>query len=117
MTRIQSDIGKLKHILEAIDAISQFLKGKTEQEFLNDDMLASAVAHKLSVIGETVHGLDTNLHQAYTHIPWHKTKAFGRFAMHKDFDIGLHRIWQTAIFDLPQFRSDVELIIHELENN
>jgi uncharacterized protein with HEPN domain len=117
MIRRQSDIGKLKHVLEAIDAIGEFMKGKTERDFLNDDLLSSAVAHKLSVIGETVNNLDKELHETYMHIHWHKPSAFRSFALHRDFDIGLHRIWQTAVFDLPQFRCDMEKIMHELETN
>jgi uncharacterized protein with HEPN domain len=42
----------LSDIVEAADSISSFLTGRERDSFLQDDLLRSAVLHKLTIIGE-----------------------------------------------------------------
>lgn len=42
----------LKDILEAIEAIENFIRGMDFETFKNDDMRASAVIRKFEIIGE-----------------------------------------------------------------
>jgi len=39
-------------IIEAADAIAAFLSGQDKQSFLDNDLVRSAVLHKITVIGE-----------------------------------------------------------------
>ncbi len=43
----------LSDIVQAADSIAQFVADMDEEQFVGDDLVRSAVLHKLAVIGET----------------------------------------------------------------
>lgn len=55
----------LADIVEAADSIAHFIAGKARDVFLYDDLLRSAVLHKLTIIGEAVAHLSSDFQERY----------------------------------------------------
>lgn len=60
----------LSDIVQAADSIAQFVTGMDEEQFVGNDLVRSAVLHKLAVIGEAAARTSSELRQSYPDIPW-----------------------------------------------
>ncbi len=54
MSNLLREQDYLRHIEEAIARIQRYLDGKTENDFLSDDLIQDAVIRNLEIIGEAV---------------------------------------------------------------
>ncbi len=72
----------LGDILEAADAIAQFVAGLTERSFLESDLVRSAVVQKLTIIGEAAAKLPVELKQRHAEVPWADVIAFRNILVH-----------------------------------
>jgi uncharacterized protein with HEPN domain len=87
----------LEDVVEAIDAIQRFLKGKTEDDFLSDELLQSAVLHKLSIIGEASARLPKEFKDLHPEIEWQSIVAFRNIAIHAYFFVEWSMVWIAAM--------------------
>lgn len=61
MSKDLRDQDYLEHIQEAVSKIQRFTAGKSEADFLSDDLLQDAIIRNLEIIGESVSKLSTDL--------------------------------------------------------
>ncbi len=54
---MKDDSVYLRHILESIGRVREFTRGVTEERFLKDALVQSAVIRQLEIIGEAVKNL------------------------------------------------------------
>ena len=101
----------LSDIVEATDAIEQFLGGLAEAEFLENDLIRSAVLQKLTVIGEAAARLPAEFCQHHSQIPWRDIVAFRNIAVHAYFAVEWRIVWVAAISDAPALREQVLQIL------
>ena len=57
-------------IRDAAEAIATFLRSSDRESFIDDDLVRSAVLHKLTVIGEAAARLPRVFRERYLDIPW-----------------------------------------------
>jgi uncharacterized protein with HEPN domain len=91
-------------IIEASDAIDRFIGTKTMEQFLQDDMLRSAVYAKLIIIGEAVSKLSTGLTDKYPSIPWQKIRGFRNAVIHGYFKVDWDIVWTSGTQDAHDLR-------------
>ncbi len=72
----------LADILEAADAIANFIAGRTEQTFIGSDLIRSAVLQKLMVIGEAAARIPDGFKEGHSDIPWADIIGFRTVAAH-----------------------------------
>ena len=51
MREARRDRLRLQHMLDACDAVTKFMTGRTEDELATDKMLVSAVTRQIEIIG------------------------------------------------------------------
>jgi uncharacterized protein with HEPN domain len=66
---MRSDALYLADIVQAADAIARFVEGMDEPRFVGDDLVRSAVLHKLTVIGEAAARVSGDLRQSHPDVP------------------------------------------------
>ncbi len=108
----------LADMLDAANAIGRFLSGRDEAALLQDDMLRSAVMHKLIIIGEAATNLSKLLRDRNPAIPWRNVVAFRNIAAHQYFGIDWQIVWKTATQDVPALTAQIEAIVaHSKESD
>jgi uncharacterized protein with HEPN domain len=97
----------LSDIAAAADSIAAFISGRGRDSFVNDDLLRSAVLHKLTVIGEAAARLSAEFRERHTEIEWPDIVGFRNIAVHAYFAVDWSIVWVTATQDAPQLRRQV----------
>src|SRR5690349_11426062 len=91
----------LTDIIEATDAIQQFLIGVQRDDFLQNDLLRSAVLQKLTIIGEAAARLPKEFQTRHAEIEWADIVGFRNIAVHAYFAVEWPIVWVTATKDAP----------------
>jgi uncharacterized protein with HEPN domain len=101
----------LKDIVEAAEAIQRFLDNIARVDFLQNDLLGSAVLQKLIVIGEAAARLSKDFRGEHSEIDWLDIIAFRNIAVHAYFSVDWQIVWTTATLDVPNLKQEVLDII------
>ena len=83
-------------IVEAADHIAEFVVKADFEEFLESDVLRSAVVQKLSVIGEAAARLPGELKDRHAEILWPRIIALRNVLIHDCFGVDWRLVWQVA---------------------
>jgi len=83
------------------------VKGWGIDDFVNDNMLQSAVVLKLVVIGEEARKLPEEVAVAID-LPWRHIVGFRNLAVHEYFVLDLKQVWTTVQEDLPEMVQKLE---------
>ncbi|MCA1759145.1 MAG: DUF86 domain-containing protein [Bacteroidales bacterium] len=105
---------RLSHILKAINDIEIFTQNVSENEFLNDEILSSAVLFQFSVIGEAIIHVESSILDKFDY-PWYKVRSFRNLISHEYFKIKLEAVWEIIIADLPEFKQVIEKMLVALK--
>ena len=111
---MRSDKLYLSDIVQAADSIARFVAGMGEERFVGDDLVRSAVLHKLTVIGEAAARVSSELRQSYPEIPWADVVGFRNIAVHAYFSVDWRVVWNAAVSDAPALKSNIEAILKSL---
>lgn len=107
---------RLTHIQKAVNEIETFTTNVNKNDFLNDQILSSAVLFQFSVIGEAVIHVETLLLNRYEYT-WYKVRAFRNLISHEYFNIKLDAVWDIIVNDLPELKQIIETILHKEFND
>jgi uncharacterized protein with HEPN domain len=66
---MRDDRLRLHDIIQAIDLIFDFARGKTEENLATDKMLQSAIFHQFYVIGEAANRISLELKNRHSNVP------------------------------------------------
>lgn len=103
---------RLIHIQKAINEIEIFTLKVSENDFLNDNFLSSAVLFQFSVIGEAVVHIEAVLLDKYEY-PWYKVRAFRNLISHEYFNIKLDAVWNIITTDLYELKQIIKEILDD----
>jgi uncharacterized protein with HEPN domain len=104
----------LTDIVEAAQSISDFIGRLTEDgkdAFVADDLIRSAVLHKLSVIGEAASRVSESTKARFPEIPWRQARGMRNILVHAYFSVDWEIIWTTATESVPKLAAQVSAII------
>lgn len=108
------DPANLWDMLEAAEKVQDFLKQKTFEDFMQDDMLRAAVERNLEIIGEAARRISEELKQEHPGIPWRKIIAQRNVLIHEYDDIDYKEIWKVASFHVPRLIDQIRPLIPPL---
>lgn len=101
----------LRDIVEAAEAIQRFIRDRAQEEFIGDDLLSSAVLHKLTLIGEAAHRLSPELLSRYPEADWKAIVGLRNIVVHAYFSVDWSIVWTTATQDVPLLKATVQEIL------
>lgn len=90
----------LTDILEAADSITAFLANESRESFQGNDLLRSAILHKLTVIGEAAARISADLRSRHPEVPWADIVGFRNISVHAYFTVDWGIVWTTATDDV-----------------
>jgi len=105
------DEGYLKHILDAISDIEQFVSGLSQEDFFRSREKQYAVLRALEIIGEATKNLSTELKSNYSEINWKKIAGMRDKLIHAYFAVDLPLVWETLRIDIPNLKKQARKIL------
>lgn len=110
MSENKKDIIRVKHILDAIALVDQYLSNIMEKEFLQNDLLINLAARQIAIIGEAMDSLSEEFRKSYPDLPYREAKDMRNFLVHEYFDVTHKVVWDTYKDDIPLIKSKLEKI-------
>lgn len=101
----------LVHMLDAITAIEAFIAGTSEQAFMADDLVQSAVIRKFEIIGEAAKRISPTAKQSSLDIAWKQAAGMRDVLIHDYFGVDARGVWNTAQDHLPRLKHQLEQLI------
>lgn len=101
----------LKDILTAAGKIEAITTATSEASFLVDEVLPAAVLHHLTVIGEAIGRLSSELKERHSNVPWQKIVAVRHRIVHAYFDLDWQILWNAAVDEIPVLREQIAAIL------
>ena len=99
----------LLDIVQAIDAIADFTKGTSFDDFLASPLLQAAVERKVEIVGEAIRQLEMHYPGASSSLPEARLAIGMRHHLaHGYFSTDLQELWNTAKHELGPLRDSAQ---------
>lgn len=107
------DKSRLEHILQAIERIRRYTKGKTFDDFIADDMMYYAVVKNIEIIGEASNMLTEEFRNTHPDTPWKLVNDMRNYIVHEYFQVDNNVVWDVITGDLPLLEKQIIAYIME----
>jgi uncharacterized protein with HEPN domain len=97
------DAAALWDMVQAIKKIQEFTIGRSEADYLGNELLQSAVERKLEILGEAARRISAEFQAQHQEIDWRNTIGLRNIIAHQYDEVQQENIWkivQTPLSDL-----------------
>lgn len=102
MNQSERDSLYREEILEAANWIEKFLNLQTEESFIADEMISSAVMYKLQNIGEVVKRFSEDFKKELPDVPWKQIAGMREILVHDYIEVDRAAVWEAATNNIPE---------------
>ena len=110
-----SNIVRVRHILDAIEEIEQYIDGVSEEEFLKNSEKKFATIKQVEIIGEACNKISDEIKNTHSDIAWHQIIGFRHISIHEYHNVSFNIVWGIATKDIPVLKRQIQLILTELQ--
>lgn len=103
----------LRHILEAIVQIDQYLSSVSHQQFSDTKLLQDGVIRQLEIIGEATKHLLEHTRNKAPDVPWRSMAGMRDKLIHQYFGVDINAVWSTATQDLPSLKQTIKTLLEK----
>ncbi len=111
---MKNDEVYLRHILDAISAVEEYLADLDESGFRESRMVQDAVIRQLQIMGEATKRVSPAVRDAHPQVPWQDVAGMRDKLAHHYFGVDLETVWLTATQDLKPLKVSVREILEHL---
>ncbi len=104
----------LKHILDAIGKISQYVSVGYEQ-FMAHSHWQDATMRQLEIIGEATKHLSEETRNKHPDVPWRRIAGLRDVLIHDYMGVDLEAVWEVTQRNLPELEVKIRDVLTELE--
>ena len=115
MKEVNGDKARLKHILEAIDEILNYIDNYDFDKFLNDSKTKFASIKQLEIIGEAANHISEEAKIKFANIEWQKITGLRNILVHEYFGIDENIVWGIIVKDLPELKKSIQGILLKIK--
>ncbi|MFH1947032.1 MAG: DUF86 domain-containing protein [Candidatus Magasanikbacteria bacterium] len=105
----------LLHILESIEIVEEYLKGKSKKDFLGSGLLQDAFIRRLEIIGEAVRYIPEEVRKMFPQVPWQKVSDMRNKLIHEYFIIDMELVWEVVKRELPELKKQLVKALEEIQ--
>jgi uncharacterized protein with HEPN domain len=84
------------HILDAAENVQRWIYGMARQDFVANEVVQSAVAYQLQIIGEAASHLSGQFRQALPDIPWQRIIRMRNVLAHGYMRVDVDIVWDVV---------------------
>lgn len=106
----------LRHILECLDAIEEYVADGRDA-FFDDRKTRQAALRELHELSESAQRLSEAIKEPHQDIPWLAISGFRNVIVHDYLGLNLERVWVIIERDLPPLRAAVEAMLRSLDDD
>ncbi|SNY41468.1 Uncharacterized conserved protein, contains HEPN domain [Orenia metallireducens] len=106
----KSDQLYLNDILDAITRIKKFTEGMALKEFVQDELVQSAVIRQLEIVGEAGNKVSKDLQNEFDNIPWREIIGTRNKLIHDYSGVDIILVWNIVVKELNSLDKNIEKI-------
>ena len=114
MREVLRDPSRLRHILDSINNVNQYMDGKTESDLLSNSMLYFAVVKNIEIVGEAAYKLTLEFKEKHPATPWRQIVAMRHILVHGYYQVSASEIYNVYKNDLPILLSQISSYLKEI---
>ena len=107
------DLVYLRHILDAINIVEEYLHEVKEDQFNRTRLLQDGVIRQIEIVGEAVRHISQDIRRTYPEIPWQDVAGMRDKLIHDYFGVDIEKVWLTTQEDLPVLKEQVIEILRD----
>jgi uncharacterized protein with HEPN domain len=100
----------IKHILESIEKVEQFIGNMAYEAFIKDQKTLSAVVRELTVIGEASANITEDFREAHPELSLYEPIGMRNRIVHEYWNIDEKTVWDTCKNNLPELKDKLSKI-------
>ena len=108
------DKSRLDHMLQAIERIRRYTKGKTFEDFIADDMMYYAVVKNIEILGEASNMLTEEFRKEHPQTPWKQVNGMRNYIVHEYFQVDNNVVWDVVTNDLPVLEQQITEYLNKM---
>ncbi|KAA6302407.1 MAG: hypothetical protein EZS26_001520 [Candidatus Ordinivivax streblomastigis] len=102
---------RLRHIIEAIDNIFEFVNGVSFEDYRSNKMLRFAIIKNLEIVGEAAYLLTNEFKEIHPEIEWAEVIGMRHVLVHGYYQIKDEIVWATIQTELLPLKEKVSLFL------
>ena len=106
----ESDIIRLKHMLDCAKSALNLVKSRTFDDMVNDRMFRMALIKEIEILGGAATKISDETRKQFPDIPWKPIIGMRNRLVHVYYDINLKVLWSTANYNIPKLIEEFEKI-------
>ncbi len=103
----------LEDIRTSIRRIEQYTRGVSFDEFYRNHLMIDAVVRNLTIIGEAVKNIPTELKSKNPEVAWKEIKGMRNKVMHEYFGTDEEILWKTIQDDISVFKKQIARLLKD----
>jgi uncharacterized protein with HEPN domain len=108
---MRDDTTYLKHILEAINTIGEYIAGMDYDQFSGNKMAVDAVVRELEIIGEAAGNLSADFRKNNPALPVKDAVDMRNFLIHEYFGVNKKIVWDTCQKELAPLKDVIASLL------
>ncbi len=108
---------RLRDILNSVDAIEDYIRGMSYEQFAADRKTVDAVVRNLITIGEAAANVPAEAQARHPDVPWDNMRRMRNVIVHVYFGVNLPVVWRTIQEDLPPLKAQLNQVLRQASEN
>jgi uncharacterized protein with HEPN domain len=108
------DIGRLQHMLSAINTLMEHRERYTFEEVTSDPIVFYGFVKHVEIIGEAVYMLTKDFRDSHPDVDWDVIEGMRHVLVHGYYQIRPSQLWNTVVNDIPELKPYIETYFSEL---